>query len=129
MIFVCTCTVSFTLLLRNHFIYFVFTPHPNWRELLIFHFSDFRDNIYLIQKIGHFSGFFILALILSNFGRYKPGIYVSISYGIFTEILQLFFLRDGRIADMFIDSFGILLAYGLCRLFHSVRRHLLLQPK
>jgi VanZ family protein len=75
---------------------------------------DFHNKLYMIQKIGHFSGFLVLTLIFTDLGRQKKGILGAIGFAVLTEILQLYFNRDGRIFDMFIDSLGILSAYVLC---------------
>lgn len=114
-LFIFTCTVSLTMLVNYHFIHFIFTNHPDWRDLLVVNDINLHYKKYVISKIGHFTGFFILSLIFSNFGRNKQGIVISIGYAVLTEILQLFFHRDGRIVDMMIDSAGILFAYWLCR--------------
>lgn len=122
-LFVCTCTVSLRFLLSDSFIHFRFTAHPNWRELWIVSDINLHYKFYVMSKIGHFSGFFILSLIFTNFGRIKKGLLLSIGYAVLTEILQLFFHRDGRIVDMFIDSAGILLAYWICgRLLDSSKK-------
>jgi hypothetical protein len=113
-LFICTCTANFQALITDHFIRFFFTGHPHWEDLLKINDINLHDKFYVIQKIGHFSGFFLLALILTVLGRRRSGIYLSIGYAVSTEILQLYFYRDGRIVDMFIDTFGILLAYVLC---------------
>ena len=74
---------------------------------------DFQwaSNDWILRKIGHFIGFFILALLASNFGKYKSAFYLCIIYAALTEILQLFFFRGGRIYDVINDSLGVLLAY------------------
>lgn len=88
---------------------FVMNFHPEWSEFL--HKDNYRSTSYIIQKIGHFGGFFVLSALASNLGRYKSGLMFAIGYGIFTELIQPFFNRDGRILDMFIDAAGALLAY------------------
>lgn len=112
-LFVFTCSVNFNLLIRYHIIDFKFNPTPDWAELLKL---DFQWSSYdwILRKIGHLIGFFILALLGSDFGKYKSAFFLSVIYAALTEILQLFFFRGGRIYDVVNDSFGILLAYLIC---------------
>ncbi|OIB03760.1 hypothetical protein AK95_09120 [Paenibacillus sp. LC231] len=112
-LFIFTCSVNFNLLIQYHIIDFQLNPNPNWSELLKLDFQwDSHD--WVLRKIGHFIGFFILALLASNFGKYKSAFYLSIIYAALTETLQLFFFRGGRIYDVINDSFGVLLAYFCC---------------
>lgn len=118
-LFVCTCTINFKRLVREGVIHFSFTEKPSWSSLLTVSDIKLHNSIYMTQKVGHFSGFFILSLILTNLGTKGKGIVWAIAYAVLTEILQLFFNRDGRIVDMFIDAVGILFAYALCRLIRK----------
>lgn len=125
-LFVCTCTINFWAMVKYQFIYFRFNEQPNWHELLKVKF-DWHDKSDIIQKAGHFGGFFILALILTDLGKYKSGIPLSLGYAVITEILQLYFHRDGRVVDIFIDALGILLAYSLCMMFDRTAGKAMLQ--
>jgi VanZ family protein len=70
------------------------------------------SRFWILSKIGHFSGFFILdCLLLNLFRERKVSLLLSILFAIVTELAQLFVGRDGRIYDMVIDSSGALLAY------------------
>jgi len=115
-LFVCTCTVSFKLLLTNLFVHFLFNPHPNWSDLLIVSDFGIHSSSYLLQKVGHFLGFFILSILLTDGGKKRSGLYWCMGYALATEILQLHFYRDGRLYDVVIDSAGIWLAYFLCKM-------------
>lgn len=115
-LFVFTCSVNFHLLIKYHIIDFKFNPNPDWSELLKLDFQ-WSSHDWILRKIGHLIGFFILALIASDFGKYKSAFYFSVIYAALTEILQLFFFRGGRIYDVINDSFGIILAYILCSFF------------
>ncbi|MBB3108535.1 VanZ family protein [Paenibacillus phyllosphaerae] len=113
-LFICTCTTNFQNMVLHYDISFKFDASPDWNQLFILPNTDvIRDHIrwYSFQKIGHFTGFAILTLILTNMGQWRLGVIPAVGYAIATEILQLYFMRDGRIVDMFIDSSGILLAY------------------
>lgn len=121
-LFVFTCSLSFQLLIKYHIVDFKFNPAPDLSELLKFDFQ-WSNPEWILRKIGHLAGFFILALISSDFGKYKSAFYFSVIYAACTEFLQLFFFRGGRIYDVINDSFGVLLAYLLCSiLFHNKTR-------
>ncbi|MCQ6558844.1 VanZ family protein [Paenibacillus mendelii] len=120
-LFICTCTVDFQELIDHLSIRFVLDRNPDWNGLFMINDMDLQDPTYVIQKIGHFFGFFVLSLIVTNRGQWKNGIYVSMGYAALTELLQLFFHRDGRIVDIFIDSAGILLAVAICYYANSWR--------
>ncbi|MFD1952819.1 VanZ family protein [Paenibacillus thailandensis] len=122
-LFIFTCSVNFRLLIEHHYVHFMFNPNPDWSELLDLDL-DFADSDWLLRKIGHFVGFGILAVLASDFGKYRTAIAYSILYAAFTEVLQLFFFRGGRIYDVINDSAGILLAYILCLIFFGTsKRH------
>jgi len=93
--------------------YFLWNMNPQWDDLL--KVNDSHTTSYFIQKMGHFCGFFILSLLMSNFGRMKNGVLLAIAFGILTELIQPLFSRDGRILDMVIDAVGAILAYMLSR--------------
>ncbi|QHT59933.1 hypothetical protein GXP70_08185 [Paenibacillus lycopersici] len=122
-LFVCTCTQNFKLMVIYRYIHFRFNPHPDWHQILIVPSEDIiysHTNWYLLQKAGHFLGFAILSAMLYKPGR-SYGIVLAIGYAIVTEVLQLYFSRDGRIVDVCIDTAGILLAYLLLRAYGSKR--------
>ncbi|EXX91442.1 membrane protein [Paenibacillus darwinianus] len=113
-LFIGTATASFDDLLAYNQIRFTIDANPDWSELLIV--TDlFASRSMLLQKLGHVSGFFILSFILSLGSRNKYGLFFSLGFAVATEILQLYFSRDGRIIDMFIDASGIWAAYFLSR--------------
>lgn len=118
-LFVFTCSLNFQLLIQYHIVNFRFNPSPDWSELTKLDFQWYSSD-WILRKIGHFIGFFILALLASDFGRKRTAFFWSVAYAALTEILQLFFFRGGRIYDVINDSLGILLAYLLCMiLFHK----------
>lgn len=114
LLFIGTCIKDIRHILTDF--QFVFNLHPEWSWSEFLHKDNYRSTSYIIQKIGHFGGFFVLSALASNFGRYKSGLMVAISYGVLTELLQPFFSRDGRILDMIIDAAGAILAYMLGRI-------------
>ncbi|WIV19998.1 VanZ family protein [Paenibacillus polygoni] len=112
LLFIGTCTESVASALTNFHIQLNFNNDPSWSELWQIPRSYSRT--YIIQKLGHFFGFFILSMLMTNFGRYKRGLIYAIGYGVLTELIQPFFFRDARVSDMMIDSAGIFLAYYIC---------------
>lgn len=112
LLFIGTCVKDIRHILTDF--QFVFNLHPQLSEFL--HKDNYRSTSYIIQKIGHFGGFFVLSALASNLGRYKSGLMLAIGYGILTELFQPFFYRDGRILDMIIDAAGAVLAYILGRM-------------
>ncbi|MEH7332788.1 VanZ family protein [Neobacillus drentensis] len=112
-IFVFTCTANFSELLASGAVHFEWDAHPQFMELL----EPLPVSInmdFIIQKIGHLTAFFILALLLQTKLRSKFEVFIfAASYAILTEFLQLYFTRDGRLFDIEIDSAGILLSIAI----------------
>lgn len=111
LLFVFTCTVNVDTLLHNYALAFHFTPHPDFADLFRLQDIQLTSTHYLFQKIGHFIGFGILAALLVNAtGSRRKAFVLAVFFAVLTEILQLYFARDGRIFDMGIDTLGIALA-------------------
>lgn len=109
-LFVCTCTADVKDLLYNQVVFFHWVGHPHFTDLLIVHDVDLTSAFYLIQKIGHFTGFAILALLLFDLTKSrKKAFCLALCYATFTEVIQLYFGRDGRLLDIGIDSLGMIL--------------------
>lgn len=79
---------------------------------------------YVIRKIGHFSGFaFLAVLFYSQNKSIMKSIIFSISYALLTELLQLYFGRDGRLYDVVIDSAGILFGMIVMQMIYKINPH------
>ncbi|CAM3324003.1 MULTISPECIES: VanZ family protein [Paenibacillus] len=115
-LFIFTCSLNFQLLIRYHIINFQLNPSPDWSELFKMDFQWYSTD-WIMRKIGHFLGFFILALLASGFGKSKMAFHLCVGYAALTEVLQLFFFRGGRIYDVINDAFGIGLAYLICVIY------------
>lgn len=88
-----------------------------WR---FFYFGDFDLNhpYFIFVKLGHFTGFAIMdVLIYSLLKRHGRSAVISITFALFTEILQLYFGRDGRLYDLCIDSLGVLTVYMIMKYY------------
>jgi VanZ family protein len=111
-IIILTCTASFTGLLESGAVRFVWVDQPNFSKLLSpLPLELSRD--FLLQKCGHVLAFLILTILLQSKFHSKVFILIlAISFASLTEILQLYFTRDGRIFDIGFDLIGILLASG-----------------
>lgn len=109
-IFIFTCTADFTSLMESGMIQFQWDGQPDPSKL----FSPLPAELsphFLLQKLGHLSAFFILTILLqARFHSKLSTLIIAISYAALTELLQLFFTRDGRLFDIGIDTIGILLA-------------------
>ncbi|TCP27802.1 VanZ like protein [Scopulibacillus darangshiensis] len=112
-LFILTCNANLSHLLHNHVLQFRWTSQPNFADLLNIDKSNFVNPHYLVQKAGHFLGFSVLALLLLDVTQsYKKALGIAVFFAVFTEIMQLYFTRDGRVLDMGIDTLGIVMAFG-----------------
>jgi hypothetical protein len=117
-LFIFTCAADSSFWSVGDLPYFHWITSPDFHELLVMDIKLTPQ--YIIRKIGHFTGFAILVmLVFWNSKRVGISLALSITYAIFTEILQLYFGRDGRLYDAGIDTagvlFGVLLAIGIKR--------------
>ncbi|UUZ80823.1 VanZ family protein [Paenibacillus sp. P26] len=95
-------------------VFFYINPHPKFSDLLIFSDIYAVHSNWLIVKLGHFIGFAIMdALLFNLIKKRKLSAFLAVLVAILTEILQMFFYRDGRLYDILIDSAGVMLAYQL----------------
>lgn len=77
---------------------------------------------YIIRKIGHFSGFAVLAVLFYRRSKSTVmSILVSIAFALLTELLQLYFGRDGRLYDVAIDSAGVLLGAMVVQIVNRIK--------
>jgi len=68
----------------------------------------------VFQKTGHALSFGILYLLMNQTLKERHVAFVLCSmFAFFTEFLQLFFERSGRLVDVLIDIAGIYVAYRL----------------
>lgn len=103
-----TCASNSGFWFRNEMPNFHLLLNPDFKDLFKLDFKSTSG--YIFQKIGHFIGFSILSLLhfWRNSKNVRNSIIFSVVFAMLTEILQLFFGRDGRLYDILIDSIGIL---------------------
>lgn len=122
-IIVATCNNDAHAFLFDRIIDFSFNPSPDLADLLIFNDIDFTDSFYFIQKTGHFLSFALLYVLLFIWLRKRLwAASIAVAFAVLTEILQLYFERDGRLFDAFIDSLGVLLAILLVNIALGFKR-------
>ena len=102
-------TSSVVALMHLSSISFHLDPHPMWRSFFYMDFYSHLDNRgWMITKFGHFVGFGILdVLITLSFRRHSFSSMLAFLFAVGTELLQIPFGRDGRLYDVYIDTFGI----------------------
>jgi uncharacterized membrane protein len=111
-----TWTSNLGALLRNQTFSFTWIASPDY--LSFFYLQDISTihHYFIIVKTGHFVGFAIFDYLLFKWLRnHKQSLVLSISFALMTEILQLYFGRDGRMYDLVIDTMGIYSVYYLLK--------------
>ncbi|WP_298834325.1 VanZ family protein [uncultured Planococcus sp.] len=113
-ILLATNNYNFQSLLFAQEIGFHIRLFPNLSDLFITSDIHLESGTYVFQKIGHALSFGILFLLLAKtLGDNRKAIVLASLFAFFTEFLQLFFERSGRLSDVLIDVGGIYLAYRL----------------
>ncbi|QJC52436.1 VanZ family protein [Paenibacillus albicereus] len=116
-----TGTESLRHLLIHRELLFSFDPSPDFRAF--FRWADIRTvhGEWLLVKLGHFLGFAALDLLLMAWlGSKLRALGLSLLFAVFTEVLQLFQHRDGRLYDVLIDVSGALAAALMVALFATL---------
>lgn len=115
------CTSNARAFLFNQVIHYNWNWTPDFSELFIVSDVAFYDGFYLVQKAGHMISFAILYIFTSKWLRdLKKAFIICVAFALFSEILQLYFQRNGRLFDVGIDTLGIFLAF---RLFNGFYKH------
>ncbi|MBM4764467.1 VanZ family protein [Bacillus sp. B15-48] len=115
-----TLTENLYSLLVHKNVEFRWNSSPDFSSLFIINDIALIHTWWLLVKFGHFLGFAIFAFLLYLWmGNRLKATTISIIFAVFTEVLQLFFGRDGRLYDVLIDSMGILTALFLLNKYFS----------
>ncbi|WKA53876.1 VanZ family protein [Planococcus shixiaomingii] len=115
------CTSDAQAFLFNQELHYTFNWTPRFSEMLMLSDVGLTDSFYLIQKAGHIISFGILYMLVFNWLK-KPNkaFVLCVAFALFSEVLQLFFQRNGRLFDIGVDLIGIFLAYTICV---SIQKH------
>ncbi|WP_019412683.1 VanZ family protein [Paenisporosarcina sp. TG20] len=119
-IVIAACTSDAYIFMFDQVVKFSFITDPTFSDLLITSDINPSNEFYLIQKTGHIISFGIL-YILHLLWMKRAGIaFISTCiFAAFSEVLQLYFNRNGRLFDVGIDIFGILLTFIICKFIVS----------
>lgn len=117
---IAACTSDAYIFMFEQVVKFSFNTDPTFSDLLITSDINPSNEFYLIQKTGHIIAFGILYILHLLWMKKAETAFISTCLvATFSEILQLYFNRNGRLFDVGIDIFGILLAFMLSKLFVS----------
>lgn len=112
-ILVATNNYNFTALF-SHDLDFNVRLFPDLSDLLITSDIHLDSKLYVFQKTGHALSFGILYLLVNQaIKEHRVAIVLCSLFALFTEFLQLFFERSGRLSDVVIDIAGIYAAHRL----------------
>lgn len=123
LIVVATCNNDAEAFLFDQEVRFSMTATPEFVDLLVLDDIDFTDDFYFLQKTGHFLSFALLFVLLYTALRSrKTAFFICLVFAFLTEVLQLYFERDGRLFDVFIDVLGALLALVLVKVLLTIKK-------
>ena len=116
-ILVASCTADAHAFLYEQAISFQLDQSPNFNDLLITHEIHLHEKFFIIQKVGHISAFGLLYFfLLATIKKFGYAFILCSIFAFFTEILQLFFHRNGRFFDVGFDLIGILIVFFICKI-------------
>lgn len=114
-IVVAACTSDAHAFLYEQAIHFTFETTPNYEDLLIVSDIHLTKEFYLIQKAGHMLTFGVMYFFHLLWIRKAGTAFVLTGiFAGFSEVLQLYFNRNGRLFDIGVDMTGIFFAYVFC---------------
>jgi VanZ family protein len=121
-VFILTCTQSITKFAVEGRPSFQWNPNPDFISFFDFQSYPFHSQAYLIQKSGHAIAFYFLAFLIHLAVRKSSiGFILSVAFGLFTEIAQLYFSRTGCLLDVGYDVIGIAIYF----IFYSISQKIM----
>ncbi|WP_438420804.1 VanZ family protein [Bacillus siamensis] len=121
-IFISALTESFHDMIVTQTMAFRFTPHPDASGFFVFDMAELTVPEAAIQKLGHAFSFFVLTcLFFREHRRMKRAVLYALAAAFLSEIVQLFFGRNGCLRDVLIDSLGIAAFCVLQRKKHTAK--------
>lgn len=117
-IVVAACTLNAHAFLYEQVVQFTFEFTPDFLDLLITSDIHLTNEFYLIQKTGHMFTFGVLYFFHYLWMK-KMGIALVLTgiFAAFSEVLQLYFNRNGRLFDVGVDLVGMVIAYLIIKTF------------
>lgn len=113
-VFISALTESFHDMVVSQTVAFRFTLHPDAAGFFSFDLAELAIPEAAIQKLGHAFSFFVLAYLFFRQRRcVKRAVLGALAFAFLTEIVQLYFGRNGCLRDVLIDSIGIAAFYFL----------------
>lgn len=103
-----TFTSDLLSLLTGDYIGLSYRPNPDFSDLLLYNDINMDSKFYVVTKIGHALYFFIFTIIMTFMYRMRTAIWCGAALAVSSEILQLYFMRSGRIVDMMYDLSGVI---------------------
>lgn len=103
-----TFTSDLLSLLTGDYIGLSYRPNPDFSDLLLYNDINLDSKFYVVTKIGHALYFFIFTIIMTFMYRMRTAIWCGAALAVSSEILQLYFMRSGRIVDMMYDLSGVI---------------------
>ncbi|WP_191559998.1 VanZ family protein [Metabacillus idriensis] len=103
-----TFTSDLLSLLTGDYIGLTFRANPDISDLLLYNDINLDSKFYVVTKIGHAFYFFIFTIIMTFMYRMRTAIWWGAALTVSSEILQLYFMRSGRIVDMMYDFSGVI---------------------
>lgn len=93
---------------------------PHYIELFRVSDIDLTDSFYLLQKTGHIISFGILySLVFNSLRNHYKAFIICVLFAFSSEMLQLFFERNGRFFDVGVDFIGIVIAFLILKRFRT----------
>lgn len=119
-ILVVMCTSSAEAFMYEQTLNYKLNFNPDFFDF--FRTSDIAltESFYLLQKAGHILSFGVLYILVFNWlhNHYKS-FGICVLFALCSEVLQLFFERNGRLFDVSVDLIGIFLAYIIIQQFRT----------
>lgn len=116
-ILVVMCTSSAQAFMYEQTLSYSLNFTPDFSDFFRTSDIDLTDSFYLLQKAGHILSFGILYILVFNGLRnHYKSFGICMFFAFCSEVLQLFFERNGRLFDVSVDLIGILLAAALIQL-------------
>ncbi|WP_230321453.1 VanZ family protein [Planococcus salinarum] len=116
-ILIVMCTSSAHAFMYEQTLSYTLNFNPDFSDFFRTSDIDLTDSFYLLQKTGHILSFGILYILVFNWLRnHYKAFGICIFFAFCTEVLQLFFERNGRLFDVSVDLVGILLAVAIIQL-------------